>query len=318
MLFFITGAAGFVGLTTTKYLLQYGHTVWGLCRTTSQAKMLQEAGAIPVIASLDMLADTSLPRVDVVVHCAGLVAQWAPHTLYHAVNVGGTKQAMEKAIELGAKRFIHISSDSVLMNGRDTFNLDEAAPWGTVNFPYPQSKRLAEQLLESYKGQMELVILRPRMIWGSTTSPLYRFMEAAAVSGKFLWLSQGTAITSVTHCLNLAEAIRLSAVNPAAVGHVFHLSDQQTHSLKDFWQQQLATKHLQLPNRSLPGWMARLIARMVEPLWLSVGMKKSPPISRMAAITFSRSCTLNSQKITTLLGYKEIVGFQEGLSLMAN
>ena len=154
------------------------------------------------------------------------------------------------------------------------------------------------------------------MIWGNTQNPLYKSMQQAAESGRFLWLNKGRVQTSVTHVLNLAAAIELAAQHPAAAGQVYHVADQQQHSLYDFWQQQLATQQLHLPDKSIPGWLARLMANCIEPVWKCLGIKKAPPITRMAAVSFSRSCTLNTHKIVRELGYADIISFEEGLRQM--
>lgn len=316
MQFFITGSAGFTGFATAQYLLQQGHDVMGLCRNETQAKHLQAAGVQPVLGTLETLADTVISNVDVVLHCAALLGKWAPYSDYEKVNVQGTKAAVEKAMAIGAKRFIHISTDMVLMNDKDIWNATEAMPFGNAPYPYAKSKRKAEELLQGYRSEIEIVILRPRMIWGNRHSPLYKTMQQAAASGRFLWLNHGRAQTSVTHVLNLAAAIALVAQHPAAVGQVFHVADQQTHSLYNFWQQQLATQQCHLPDISIPGWLARLIAHCIEPIWIISGFKKAPPITRMAAVSFSRSCTLNTDKITYELGYSPIISFEEGLRQM--
>lgn len=316
MQFFITGAAGFTGFATAQYLLQQGHAVIGLCRNKAQAERLKSASIQPIVGSLKTLADTAIPPVDVVLHCAALLGKWAPYAEYKKVNVLGTKAAVEKAIAIGAKRFIHISTDTVLLSGKDIWNADESMPLGNATYAYAKSKREAEQVLQSFQGQIEIVILRPRMIWGNTQNPLYKSMQQAAASGRFLWLNKGLAQTSVTHVLNLAAAIELAAQHPAAAGKVYHVADKQQHSLYNFWQQQLATQQLHLPDTSIPGWLARLIADCIEPVWTLARIKKAPPITRMAAVSFSRSCTLNTEKIARELGYNNIISFEEGLRKM--
>lgn len=316
MQFFITGAAGFTGFATAQYLLQQGHTVTGLCRNETQAKRLQAAGVQPVLGTLETLAETTIPNVDVVLHCAALLGKWEPYAEYKKVNVQGTKAAIEKAMAIGAQRFIHVSTDMVLLNDADICNATEETPLGNASYAYAKSKREAEVLLQSYHSQIEIVILRPRMIWGNTQNPLYKSMQQAAETGRFLWLNKGWVQTSVTHVLNLAAAIELAAQHPEAAGQVYHVADQQQHSLYDFWQQQLATQQLRLPDTSIPGWMARLIADCIEPVWALSGKKKAPPITRMAAVSFSRSCTLNTQKIACELGYVDIISFEEGLRQM--
>ncbi|MCC6759656.1 MAG: NAD(P)-dependent oxidoreductase [Chitinophagaceae bacterium] len=316
MRFFITGAAGFTGLEVGRYLVAAGHTVYGLHRRPVQSQVLVDAGIHPVAGTLETLAEISLPAIDVVIHFAAMIGQWESSDAYNKVNVTGTIQAVEKAIAIGAKRFIHISTDMVLFEGEDCIGATEEHPLGHVTFPYASSKRQAELILQSYHSTIEIVILRPRMIWGTTANPLYKSMKAAAVSKKFLWLNNGLAVTSVTHVLNLAHAIELAATHKAAAGEIFHVADAEEHTLQSFWQQQLQTEQLQLPTASIPGWIARVIANCIEPVWHLLRIKKAPPISKIAAYSFSTSFTLNAKKIQQTLGYHPIINFDAGIAAM--
>ncbi len=316
MRFFITGAAGFTGFEVGRYLVAAGHTVYGLHRRPIQSQVLIAAGIHPVAGTLETLAEISLPAIDVVIHCAAMIGQWESSDAYNKVNVTGTIQAVEKAIANGAKRFIHISTDMVLFDDEDCIGATEEHPLGNVTFPYASSKRQAELALQSYHSTIEIVILRPRMIWGTTANPLYKSMKAAAVSKKFLWLNNGLAVTSVTHVLNLAHAIELAATHKAAAGEIFHVADAEEHTLQFFWQQQLQTEQLQLPTASIPGWIARVIANCIEPVWHLLRIKKAPPISKIAAYSFSTSFTLSAKKIQQTLGYHPIINFDAGIAAM--
>src|SRR2546429_7203755 len=57
----------------------------------------------------DAFADP--PDVDAVVHCAGTVTDWGPHSVFGQVNVEGTRRVLRTFA--GTRRFVHLSSATV-------------------------------------------------------------------------------------------------------------------------------------------------------------------------------------------------------------
>ena len=99
---FITGATGFIGTHLVKRLAQTEHELICLVRKTSDVQTLKELG-IPVITGDVTDKDSVLEGMrgcDWVVNLANIYTFWEPDKqVYTDVNVGGTRNVMECALE---------------------------------------------------------------------------------------------------------------------------------------------------------------------------------------------------------------------------
>ncbi|MBB3131897.1 nucleoside-diphosphate-sugar epimerase [Paenibacillus rhizosphaerae] len=91
---FITGVTGYIGGSVAKTLLDAGHSVYGLTRSTGQMGELKDLGVEPVVGSLE---DTQLlteyaQRSDGVIHTADVGHRAAVETLIRALR--GTGKAL--------------------------------------------------------------------------------------------------------------------------------------------------------------------------------------------------------------------------------
>ena len=85
------------------------------------------------ITDLDSVAQAAR-GVDVIFHCAAIVSDWAPESLFQKVMVGGAENVCKAALEAGVARLVDISTNDVF--GMDeTIVMDETlplAPWGSL------------------------------------------------------------------------------------------------------------------------------------------------------------------------------------------
>lgn len=173
---FITGATGFLGSALAKLCLDRGFEVKALRRPTSTNTNLAAAEAQIEWVHGD-LDDTSLlaesfQGVDVVFHCAAFIGfdGVSSPALLHSVNVDGTANVVNAALEARVNRLIHVSSIAAL--GRileSSIQINEDAEWveSPLNTAYAVSKHRAE--LEIQRGVaegLEAVIINPSLIMG--------------------------------------------------------------------------------------------------------------------------------------------------------
>jgi nucleoside-diphosphate-sugar epimerase len=90
--------------------------------------------------------------------------------------------------------------------------VDETAPLAFDSpYPYCRTKALAEQAVpDDNCGSFETIVLRPRFIWGPGDQTILPLLQKMAVSGGWMWIDHGRAVTSTTHIENLVEAIELA------------------------------------------------------------------------------------------------------------
>ena len=171
----VTGATGLVGSYLTRQLLQRGYPVRGLRRATSDLRLLGSAanqvewieGDVTDIFSLQ----AAMLGVAQVYHCAALISM-QPRDLDRMirVNVEGTANLVNTAIEAGVQRLLYVSSVAAFgrPEGADRV-IDEQLDVkdSTDNFAYYKSKLYAER--EVWRGIAEglpAVIINPATILG--------------------------------------------------------------------------------------------------------------------------------------------------------
>ena len=111
----VTGAAGFLGSHICRALLRCGYAVRAVTRQGSSRKFPDDLSGQVELRPADVRNVESLNAVfrDVhaVVHNAAIVTTEAdPEGLVRAVNLTGTRNAIEACVDNGVSRLVHISS----------------------------------------------------------------------------------------------------------------------------------------------------------------------------------------------------------------
>lgn len=233
----ITGANGFVGSSLIKLLVSHNHEVIPVVRR--QTGLNNEVIVSGFGSSTDW--NPILRGCDVVVHLAARVHVMNenlsdPLSIFRSVNVDGTLTLARQASECGVRRFVFISS--VKVNGEETtvgkpFTADD--PVAPEDF-YAISKAEAEAGLKKicHKSNMELVIIRPPLVYGRGVKG--NFAHMMRMVSMRLPLPLGAANSnkrSLVGITNLTNFIETCLFHPSAAGHVFLVSDGDDVSTSD-------------------------------------------------------------------------------------
>lgn len=70
MRIFVTGGSGFLGSRMIRTLVNQGHEVIALARSTSSGERIRTLGATPITGDLERPEQLSLPEIEAVVHAA--------------------------------------------------------------------------------------------------------------------------------------------------------------------------------------------------------------------------------------------------------
>ena len=173
----VTGATGLVGYNIVAALMRRGRPVRALVRSVERAgRILTEQCEL---VEGDITDKPSFKRAmqgcSVVYHTAGIPEQWLPNPgTFQEVNVGGTQNAIEAALEQGVRRFIYTSTADVfyapLGQEFDESKLDSRS-LGTY---YERSKQDADRLVaEAFQRGLPAIFLHPAGVYGpgSADSP---------------------------------------------------------------------------------------------------------------------------------------------------
>ncbi|MAM09441.1 MAG: epimerase [Rhizobiaceae bacterium] len=311
---FITGAAGYVGRNLLRHFVARGHAVTGLVRSPEAAERIASWGARPVLG--DMLTAELVPLMsgaDWLIHAAANV----DHTTGSAaasVNPDGTRRVLEAANAAGVEKAIHISTDSVLQDGRPLRNVDETAPYpDRPAGAYSAGKTEAEKVARHAAAQgQHVVILRPRMVWGRDDTTALPVLVEAVKSGRFAWISGGGYRSSTLHVANLCHAVDLAFAHGER-GEIYHVTDGPARTFRETVTGLLASQGLEAGGRSVPRAALRIIAGIGDGLHRLSGGRLGGPLSYQDYATSAVEITLDTQKAERELGYSPVISWEEGL-----
>lgn len=314
MRIFITGGSGFAGGHAIERLAQT-HEVWAMARSDRSATKVAAYGARPVRCDLSTITEEQLAGVDVVVHAAAFVEEWGTRAQFWSANVDGTTRMLEAARGAGVSRFIHVGTEAALFDGRDLLDVDESHPYPERHrFLYPETKAEAERRVLAANGpELATLSIRPRFIWGPRDASVLPTLLEMNESGRFVWLDGGRAETSTTHVYNLVAAIE-RALSHGEGGRAYFVVDDDRGTYRAFLSGLTATQGVTLPERSLPGWLARGAARVIEGLWRVLGLKGTPPMTHYAIAMLSRTVTIDDRRARDELGYTPVIDWARGLA----
>jgi nucleoside-diphosphate-sugar epimerase len=188
MRYAMTGATGFLGGVLARVLVDEGHEVIALVRRPEAAGDLRDLGATLVPGDLDDDAalDRLLDGADGFFHVAG----WfkfgrRERDLLHAVNVQGTRNALEAALRAGVRT---VYTSTIALNS-DTHGevVDESYRFsGRHRTEYDLTKGLAHDVaLEYAEGGLPVVIVQPSVIYGPGDTSTLGEISRRVAKGRF-------------------------------------------------------------------------------------------------------------------------------------
>lgn len=198
---FITGGTGFLGSYIIKELVEKGYSVRAIRRSNSRLpffipteilnKVEWVEGDILDVVSLE----EAMEGVDMVIHAAAMVSFWKKERKeMYKVNIDGTANVVNTALEKNIKRFVHISSVAALGRKVDGSTVNENKIWeeSKINTHYARSKYKAE--MEIWRGASErlnVVVLNPSTIlgygdWNTSSCAVFK-----NVYDEFKWYTGG-------------------------------------------------------------------------------------------------------------------------------
>jgi len=321
----VTGGCGFIGAAIARALLARGDEV----------VVLDIRDACPIdgadyrrvdITDREAVID-AVEGADAIIHNAAVV-----HTRQHdeevcwAVNLGGTENVLEAARTHHVPRLIHISSGSVVYEGKDIENGDESLPYASVSqAPYADSKIAAEKrvLGDNGTGGVATCALRPHVVFGPGDT---RFMPAIlkkGVRGKLRvqvgrgdWLSDYTYVSNLSDAVLLAdETLRTEGLESVAAGQAYFITNGEPIPFWDFIRKVAARLGWPPISYRAPRSIVYAVAAMKEGIDSLRGAPGGPE-DGMTRFAIRYLCThhyFSIEKARRELGYEPAVTIDEGI-----
>ncbi len=198
----VTGGSGVVGAAVVRHLVDAGHQVRALARSTSSGASVAALGATPVPG--DVLDPTSLVELvsgsSWVFHVAGVNQLCArdPKRMWN-VNVEGTRLVVNACRRAGVERMV-LTSSAVTIGDHEPFLSD-----------YERTKTEAERLAFSEARGLEVVAVNPSSVQGPGRATGTGALILNAARGKLRYLVDSTiSLVDINDCArgHLLAAVR--------------------------------------------------------------------------------------------------------------
>jgi dihydroflavonol-4-reductase len=277
---FITGGTGFIGSHLAERLAQDGHELRCLVRKTSDVRLLQDLDATLITGDLTDKASMleGMKGCDWVANMAALYETWVPdRRMYTDVNVHGTRNVMECALEAGVSKVVHVSTSAIYGKPADC-PFTEESPVGPVRFcEYAQSKYDGELIaweLYERKG-LPLIMVYPGVVLGPRDDKGSGRYIQKQIRGRIPARVFTETTYTWVHVRDVAEVIVRALAKEGNVGEKYLAGDHRL-SYQEFVELICDIAGVPVPRLRLADPLVRMCAVVLT--WLSKLTRRPPPL----------------------------------------
>jgi nucleoside-diphosphate-sugar epimerase len=254
---------------------------------------------------------------ELIIHNAGYARDWGPKKRFYNTNLEGTQTVLRAAKAAGVGRIIMTGTNSVYGEEDNPLAKTEESPFKPgQRYPlgglipsglghYRESKTAGVRWAQVFaeKNGLALTILEPTWIYGPGEfhSGFYKYVKTIQ-EGMPLMPGSREAELPVIFVKDLVLAYIRAIENPQPGVQRFLLSGRQSGTLKEFYSHWLRAAGLSKP-LYLPRWISLFLGSIMEFLWLALGAKKPPPLTRARAAMFYDRVRVNTDKAKKYLGF---------------
>jgi len=280
---FMTGATGFIGNHTVKRLARTNHKLYCLVRNSSLAHDLEKLGTTLITGDVTEKETllTGMKGCDCVIHLANVYSFWEPDKqVYTDVNVNGTQNVMECALETEVSKVVHVSSVAVYGKPAEIL-FNEETPVGPVRFSeYARSKYEGDLIawdLYNEKG-LPLVMVYPGAVLGAGDNKFTGEFIKRLVHGKMPATVFNNSVFTYVHVRDVAETIVRALEKRDNIGEGY-IVGKYRYSSREVLEMIKEISGVSLPSFRLPNSIVMLNAVLLTGL---ANLIKKPPMWGMS------------------------------------
>jgi nucleoside-diphosphate-sugar epimerase len=296
----VTGGAGLVGASLITSLLQQGKKVKAIYNKSrlpvfdNQHFSQVQCDILDVITLEEIMQD-----VTHVYHCAGLVSfqKRDKHRLFK-VNVEGTANVVNAALNAGVTKMVHVSSVAALGRIRETEPITEKMNWTpeTSNSSYGESKYMGE--MEVWRGiaeGMDAVIVNPTIVlgagnWDDGSTAIFK-----SVYNEFPWYTNG--ITGFVDVRDVVNAMILLMESGVSAERFIISGHNETY--RNIFNSIAKAFNKKEPHKEVTSFLAKLVTGM-EAIKTTF-TRKDPLLTKETAITAMAKVNFDNSKLFRFL-----------------
>lgn len=296
----VTGGSGLVGKELIKQLLAKGNKVIALYNKTAlpefnNTNLQQFQCNILDVVGLEEI----MQGVATVYHCAAIVT-FNPARKYELfkINIEGTANVVNAAINAGVKKMVHVSSVAALGRIREGETINETMNWTeeSSNSNYGQSKYMGE--LEVWRGiaeGLDAVIVNPVIIlgdgdWKSGSSQIFK-----SVYEEFPWYADG-----VTGFVDVRDVVRaMIDLMESDISAQRFIISAENKSYREVFNLIAAAFNKKPPHKKVTTLLSKIVWRLESmKSWVT---KKEPLITKETAATALATVYFDNSKLKKFL-----------------
>jgi len=299
----VTGGAGFIGSHVARHALALGHRVVVLDDLSGGFADQVPAGAefeIGSVTNHELVSRLfARHKFDYVYHLAAYAAEGLSHFIRrfnYTVNLLGTVNLINEAVQSGTKCFVFTSSIAVYGKGQVPM-LEDMTP--QPEDPYGISKYAAELDLRAAWEMFGLpyIVFRPHNVYGEhqNTGDPYRnvlgiFMNQLMSGQPLTIFGDGEQTRAFSHIDDVAPHIARSVEVPAAYGQVINIGADEPYTVNHLagviaaeFGHEAAIRHLPARNEVYSAWASHDKARLLLGATPRIGLTEG--VARMVRWT---------------------------------
>lgn len=318
----VTGATGFLGAHVVCHLLQAGKKVRALKRDQSSLTEFEYIAALffksltpdqkkelmlrlqwvnADIIDVSALS-TAFDGVDTVYHCAAMVSFLKKdRDAMMQINVEGTTNVVNTALNCGIKQLCHVSSIAALGRAKAGTLIDEQSKWvnSDENSNYAVSKYKAE--MEVWRGMeegLQVVVVNPGVILG-----VGNWHKGSCKLFELVWNGMPfytTGVNGYVDVNDVAKAMLVLTEQKQFSERYVLVSDNLC--MKDFLETTATLLQKKKPIIRVTPFIAKLAVAADYLKYLATG--KKPAITRETARTSLKAYNYSGKKIEARTGFK--------------
>ena len=305
---FVTGATGCTGTGILKYLVSRGYDdIYALVRKEPKESITNVKYIVGDLTNKERLDEIFTEiHVDHIWHTAAAVHRSVKRNQFFTINVEGTRNLLEAAINNGVKTFSYTSTAGVYGRIKETPTKENhrVKPWGI----YSKSKLEAERIVSNACKEQGIKcnILRLPMILGKGDRHVYPVVGKLAKINLLPILGKPNHKISIAHPYDVGRALEVVTNSRNSNCDIYHIV-----SCNVTWRELLTEIETQLVGKSrfkfyLPYPIFFLAVWAFEALSRTFIPRKEPIVNREYAQMIGREWVFDTSKLEKL-GYKPLM-----------
>jgi nucleoside-diphosphate-sugar epimerase len=309
MTIFVTGATGYVGQALVRRLAESGMTVHALYRNKSKTDAIRLPGVR--LYQGDLLDPESIKNgmtgCRFVFHAAAKTGIWYKNKEeYYQINVQGTKNVLDCAVELGIVKMVVTSTAGVF--GPSAAPVAETRGYAAQFFSdYEKSKSEADCLVQQYtQNKLNAVLIHPTRIYGpgprGQSNSVTRMIQLYLAGKWHFLLGNGQSRGNYVYIDDVVDG-HIAALKKGYSGENYILGGEN-RSYVEFFNRLSEISPKKHTLIRLPLWSALTLSKIMLPC--GEFLKTPPPLTPSVVRKLSTDWMASSRKAETDLGYSPI------------